>query len=37
VKNPVKPREWERGSYEGTKFEFNPDGSWNVVWHAPDD
>jgi tRNA (mo5U34)-methyltransferase len=34
-KDPALPRPWERGSYEGTKFEENPDGSWRVIWHEP--
>lgn len=32
-KDPKLPREWEIGSYEGTKFIYKPDGSWDVVWH----
>ncbi len=34
-KNPTRPREWEIGSYEGTKFKYNEDGTWSVVWHDP--
>jgi tRNA (mo5U34)-methyltransferase len=34
-KNPAKPREWEIGSYEGTKFTQNPDGSWTSHWIDP--
>jgi tRNA (mo5U34)-methyltransferase len=34
-KNPRRPREWEIGSYEGTKFKYNDDGTWTVVWHDP--
>jgi tRNA (mo5U34)-methyltransferase len=35
-KNPTLPREWEFGSYEGTKFEYKPDGTWTVVWNDPE-
>lgn len=35
VKNPAKPREWEVGSYEGTRFTQNPDGSWTSHWMDP--
>ena len=35
VKNPATPREWEYGSYEGTHFKFNQDGTWTVTWHDP--
>jgi tRNA (mo5U34)-methyltransferase len=34
-KNPDVPREWEKGSYEGTKFTFNPDGTWTSLWIDP--
>jgi tRNA (mo5U34)-methyltransferase len=41
VKNPATPREWEIGSYEGTRFTLHPDGSWTSHWidpkaHLPD-
>ena len=35
VKNPATPREWERGSYEGTHFKYNQDGTWTATWHDP--
>jgi tRNA (mo5U34)-methyltransferase len=35
VKNPTTPREWEYGSYEGTKFIQNADGSWTSQWMDP--
>jgi tRNA (mo5U34)-methyltransferase len=35
VKNPVTPREWELGSYEGMSFRYNQDGTWAVTWHDP--
>jgi tRNA (mo5U34)-methyltransferase len=35
AKNPATPREWEIGSYEGTHFTYNPDGTWSCVWHDP--
>jgi hypothetical protein len=35
VKNPVTPREWELGSYEGMSFKYNQDGTWAVTWHDP--
>jgi tRNA (mo5U34)-methyltransferase len=35
VKNPAQPREWEFGSYEGTRFTQNPDGSWTSHWIDP--
>jgi tRNA (mo5U34)-methyltransferase len=35
VKNPARPREWEIGSYEGTRFTQNPDGSWISHWMDP--
>jgi len=28
-------REWEQGSYEGTRFVYNDDGTWNMIWHEP--
>jgi hypothetical protein len=34
-KNPKVPREWEIGSYEGTKFVINPDGTWKSCWINP--
>jgi tRNA (mo5U34)-methyltransferase len=34
-RNPVTPREWEKGSYEGTRFAFNPDGTWTSLWIDP--
>ena len=34
-KNPNKPREWEIGSYEGTRFTLHPDGSWTSHWMDP--
>ena len=36
VKNPATHREWEFGSYEGTRFQYNEDGSWTAVWHDPE-
>jgi hypothetical protein len=35
VKNPVTPREWEIGSYEGTRFTLHPDGTWTSHWMDP--
>ena len=35
VKNPTTPREWEIGSYEGTRFQYNQDGTWTATWHDP--
>lgn len=35
VKNPVRPREWEYGSYEGVRFIFHEDGSWTSTWKDP--
>jgi tRNA (mo5U34)-methyltransferase len=35
VKNPAQPREWEIGSYEGTRFTLHPDGSWTSHWLDP--
>jgi len=35
VKNPAIPREWEIGSYEGTRFTIQPDGSWISHWMDP--
>jgi hypothetical protein len=35
VKNPAIPREWEHGSYEGTHFKYNDDGTWTATWHDP--
>jgi hypothetical protein len=35
VKNPLTPREWEMGSYEGTRFTFNADGTWASHWIDP--
>jgi tRNA (mo5U34)-methyltransferase len=35
VKNPALPREWEIGSYEGTSFRYNQDGTWTATWHDP--
>ncbi|HNX96969.1 MAG TPA: class I SAM-dependent methyltransferase [Candidatus Aminicenantes bacterium] len=35
IKDPTVPREWERGSYEGTHFQYNPDGTWKAIWHDP--
>ena len=37
IKNPAVPREWERGSYEGTSFKSNDDGTWTAIWHDPRD
>jgi tRNA (mo5U34)-methyltransferase len=37
VKNPTTPREWEIGSYEGTRYTLNPDGTWRSHWLAPKD
>jgi tRNA (mo5U34)-methyltransferase len=34
-RNPKVPREWEIGSYEGTKFIINPDGTWKSLWINP--
>jgi tRNA (mo5U34)-methyltransferase len=34
-KNPATPREWEKGSYEGTRFTYNPDGNWTSHWIDP--
>jgi tRNA (mo5U34)-methyltransferase len=34
-KNPDVPREWEKGSYEGTRFILNPDGTWTSLWIDP--
>ena len=31
----IKPREWEHGSYEGTNFQRNADGTWTAIWHNP--
>jgi tRNA (mo5U34)-methyltransferase len=35
LKNPLTPREWEKGSYEGTRFTFNADGTWSSHWIDP--
>jgi tRNA (mo5U34)-methyltransferase len=35
VKNDATPREWEIGSYEGTRFTMNPDGTWTSHWLDP--
>ena len=35
VKDPRLPREWEIGSYEGTTFEYNRDGTWTSKWLDP--
>ena len=35
VRNPATPREWEIGSYEGTRFSIQPDGSWISHWMDP--
>jgi len=35
VKNPATPREWELGSYEGSSFQYNQDGTWTWTWHDP--
>jgi tRNA (mo5U34)-methyltransferase len=35
VKNPKTPREWEIGSYEGTHFTIEADGSWTSHWMDP--
>jgi tRNA (mo5U34)-methyltransferase len=35
IKDPRTPREWELGSYEGTRFEHNQDGTWTAIWHDP--
>lgn len=35
IKNPATPREWEIGSYEGTRFTMAPDGSWTSHWLDP--
>jgi hypothetical protein len=35
VKNPALPREWEVGSYEGTEFHRQADGSWSSTWKDP--
>jgi tRNA (mo5U34)-methyltransferase len=35
VKNPASPREWEIGSYEGTRFTLEADGSWTSHWLDP--
>ena len=35
VKNPASPREWEIGSYEGTRFTLEADGSWKSHWLDP--
>jgi len=35
VKNPTTPREWELGSYEGTRFRYKQDGTWTATWHDP--
>jgi tRNA (mo5U34)-methyltransferase len=35
IKNPTTPRECERGSYEGTGFKYNQDGTWTATWHDP--
>jgi tRNA (mo5U34)-methyltransferase len=35
LKNPETPREWEKGSYEGTRFTFNADGTWTSHWIDP--
>jgi len=35
VKNPATPREWEIGSYEGTRFTIQADGSWVSHWMDP--
>ena len=34
-KDPQTPREWERGSYEGTRFVSNPDSTWTSLWIDP--
>ena len=35
MKDPTVPREWEHGSYEGTHFRYNQDGTWTAIWHDP--
>jgi len=35
VKDPTIPREWEMGSYEGTTFAYNQDGTWTSKWLDP--
>ena len=35
IKDPKVPREWEVGSYEGTTFEYNQDGTWTSKWLDP--
>jgi tRNA (mo5U34)-methyltransferase len=35
VKNHAMPREWEVGSYEGTHFSIQSDGSWLSDWKDP--
>lgn len=35
VKIGTTPREWELGSYEGTRFSHNQDGTWTATWHDP--
>ena len=35
VKDPTNPREWEIGSYEGTRFKLNDDGSLTTIWLDP--
>jgi hypothetical protein len=35
VRNPATPREWEIGSYEGTRFTVQPDGTWVSHWMDP--
>jgi tRNA (mo5U34)-methyltransferase len=34
-KDPAVPREWEKGSYEGTRFTVHPDGTWESHWIDP--
>jgi tRNA (mo5U34)-methyltransferase len=35
-KTAAAEREWERGSYEGIRYEYHRDGSWAAVWCDPD-
>lgn len=35
TKNTTTPREWEVGSYEGTRFERQSDGTWRSLWIDP--
>jgi len=34
-RNSATPREWEKGSYEGTRFTVRPDGTWTSHWIDP--